>query len=147
MKKVIVIGLLMTAVAGVIAGPGWLDEHPKAATGLAAGGMVVMVGLALIVGVFIGAVWTARTMQAGANVAVSAQKVNDEWDARKTAAFAGLVREGAVIGRQASAALPSGAPLPLPGQGAQMILPPLAEFRQGPAARDWQVVDGESEVR
>jgi len=144
-KRFTVIMGIVFVIAAALLGPGWLDEHPKAAVGLAVAGALMLVGLALMAGVFIGGIWTARTMQAGAGVALKAQQVNDEWDARKTVAFAGLVREGAVIGRQATM-LPPGAPAPLPGQGAQMILPPLAEFGQG-TMRDWQVVDGESEVR
>jgi hypothetical protein len=97
----------------------------------------VVIGLALVVGVFIGGVWTARTMQAGAQLAIKAQEVNDEWDAKKTAAFAGLMREGATIGRQAPGALPA---LPM-GQGEVFSLPPLAEFG---TRREWDVIDADA---
>jgi len=43
-------------------------------------------------------------MADGAAIALKAQEANDAWDAKKTAAFAGLMREGAAIGRQTSGA-------------------------------------------
>lgn len=55
---------------------------------------------------------TIETMQAGAEIALKAQQVNDAWDAKKTAAYTGLVREGLRLG--ASNARPGPSPLPLP---------------------------------
>ena len=137
MKKFTVIMAIILVVAAALIAPGYLAEHPKTAIALGVAGVLVLIGLALLAGVLIGGAWTRRTMQDGAAIALRAQQVNDEWDAKKTAAFAGLMREGANIGRQAPGSLPA---LPtLPGQGDYLNLPPLAEFNE---AR-YRVIDNE----
>jgi hypothetical protein len=138
-KLTAIVGVIFVMAAALIA-PGWIDEHPAGALALGVAAVLVIIGLALVAGVFIGGIWTTRTMRAGADIALRAQQVNDEWDAKKTAAFAGLMREGAVIGRQAPGALPA---LPTTmgglavGQGEVFSLPPLAEF----GGRQFQVID------
>jgi hypothetical protein len=146
-KFTLIVSLLFLTLA-VAFGPAWIDEHPTAAAVLGASGVLVIIGLAVLFGVLLGGTWTRRTMQAGAEIALKAQQVNDEWDARKTAAFAALMRQGVTIGRQT----PEQPALPLPGQlpgqlgpaGETIFLPPLAEF--GQVGRSYQVIDGESEV-
>ena len=148
MKNFVVVGLVVVGAVVAFIAPGWLAEHPTAAVALGVGGALVIVGLALALGVLIGGYWTRRTMADGAEIALRAQQVNDEWDARKTAALASLMRQGATIGRQ-SPLLPGLPGLPLPGQ-ADTFLPPLAEFRE-----NWPVapappqvwVDTESEAQ
>ena len=128
MKRYTLIGLVLVGGALAFLAPDWLAQHPTAAVALGVGGALAVVGLALLVGVVIGGYWTRRAMADGAQIALKAQAVNDTWDARKTAAFAGLMREGASIGRQAPGNLPA---LPtLPGQGDYLSLPPLAEFNE-----------------
>jgi hypothetical protein len=136
-KKFVVAGLILVGGALAFVAPGWLAEHPTAAVALGVGGALVIVGLALLVGVLIGGFWTRRAMADGAQIALKAQAVNDAWDAKKTAAFAGLMREGAAIGRQ-SPGLPA---LPVLESG-ETYLPPLVEFEQ---AR-FQVIDNGDEV-
>ena len=139
MKKFVIAGTVLVGGALAFVAPGWLAEHPTAAVALGVGGALVVVGLALLAGVLVGGYWTRRAMADGAQIALKAQAVNDTWDAKKTAAFAGLMREGAAIGRQAPGNLPA---LPaLPGQ-ADAYLPPLVEFGQA----HFQVIDNDGEV-
>lgn len=137
MKKFTAAMFVVFLVGVVLFGPGWVEEHPTAAAALGVGAVLGVIGAALVIGVFVGGIWTTRTMRAGADIALRAQQVNDEWDAKKTAAFAGLMREGATIGRQGPGALPA---LPMLGQGNTLSLPPLAEFGE----RRWEVIDGEA---
>jgi hypothetical protein len=138
-KRYTLIGLVLVGGALAFLAPDWLAEHPTAAVALGVGGALVIVGLALLVGVVIGGYWTRRAMADGAQIALKAQAVNDTWDAKKTAAFAGLMREGAAIGRQSPGGLPA---LPaLPGQ-TDTYLPPLVEFGQA----HFQVIDNDGEV-
>jgi hypothetical protein len=145
-KRFTVIVGVIFVVAAALWGPGWAETHPTAAAVLAVAAGFVVLGLFLFAGVVIGGVWTTRTMRAGADIALKAQEVNDEWDAKKTAAFAGLMREGASVARQLPGALPA---LPMPGQvpgqaglaDGTMFLPPLAEF--SPTYRNYQVIDQE----
>ncbi len=137
MKKFTAVVFVIFVIAAALIVPGWLEEHPTAAWVLAAAGVLTFIGLALLLGVVIGGLWTRRAMADGAQMALRAQAVNDAWDAKKTAAFASLMREGASIGRQGTA-LPA---LPLPGAIETLTLPPLAEFGRS------VVIDGESQVR
>ena len=126
MKKFVAAGLALIGLALAFVVPGWLADHPDVTLALLIAGVLVFVGLALAAGVAIGGYWTRSTMQAGAQIALTAQNINDTWDAKKTAAMAGLVREGATIGRQMSGGntLPA---LPMPGQ--EVWLPALNEFK------------------
>jgi hypothetical protein len=140
-KKFTAIVTIIFLVLVAIVGPGWIDEHPTAAWVLGVSGVLVIIGLAALFGVLIGGTWTRRTMQAGAEIALKAQQVNDEWDARKTVALGAVMRQGATLGRQLPGA---GQPaLPFPGQiapaGETMFLPPLSEFGE----RSFQVIDNE----
>ncbi len=144
MKKLTVgFGVILIAAAALIL-PGWVEEHPTAAAVLGVSAVLVIIGLALVVGVFIGGIWTTRTMGAGADIALRAQQVNDEWDAKKTAAFAGLMREGATVARQTTGALPA-LPTTMGGfavpQGDMLNLPSLTEF----GGRRFEVIDNEAE--
>ena len=66
---------------------------------------------------------TIETMRLGAEIALKAQQINDQWDARKTAAMTSLVREGMRLG--SSPRLPVGPPpLPLPGQVSDWLMLP-----------------------
>jgi hypothetical protein len=133
MKKLTAVFGVIFVMAAALVGPGLAEKNPAAATGLIVAGVLVVIGLALLAGVVIGGLWTRRAMADGAAIALKAQEVNDTWDAKKTAAFAGLMREGASIGRQAPGALPA---LPM-GQGEVFSLPPLAEF----GGRHFEVID------
>ncbi len=144
MKKFTAVVFVIFVIMAVLVVPGWLEEHPTAAWVLAAVGVLTVIGLALLLGVVIGGLWTRRAMADGATIALRVQEANDTWDAKKTAAFASLMREGASIGRQGTA-LPA---LPLPGAIETLTLPPLAEFGRGAiTAGPSLMIDGESEVR
>jgi hypothetical protein len=139
MKKLTAVFFVIFLMAAALILPGWVGEHPTAAGALIVGAVLGTIGAALVIGVFVGVLTARRLMADGASIALKAQEVNDTWDAKKTAAFAGLMREGAVIGRQAPGALPA---LPMPGEA--FSLPPLAEFG---ARREWDVIDNESEAQ
>lgn len=74
--------------------------------------------------------WTHKTILAGAELAIQAQGINDQWDAKKTAALSALVREGIKVNR-------SDEPLPALPENATSWLPPLEDFENtaGPESK------------
>ncbi len=147
MKKFTAVVTLIFLVLLAIVGPGWIEEHPTAAWVLGVSGVLVILGLALLFGVLLGGTWTRRAMQAGADIALQAQRVNDEWDTRKMTVLGNAMHQGgAIVERQLRGGQQQPA-LPLPGQvnlaGETMFLPPLSEFGE---RRSFQVIDQESEA-
>lgn len=67
-----------------------------------------------------GSWWTVRTMQAGADIALRAQQINDQWDTRKTSALAGVFNSGVKAAQQHQ-------PASLPGDMPR-LMPPLEEW-------------------
>ena len=120
-------GALVLAGAGaygVMAVVQWVLATPTVQVALALIAAFVTLALAFAAGQW----WTARTMQAGAQIALQAQNVNDAWDARKTAAFATLARAMLSLGQQAGSTTPA---LPMPQQAGGEWLPQLSEFTRG----------------
>lgn len=140
--KRILIGLQgATLVATATVALLWIFDRPTAAAVVATGTALLWLALIVVVTVAVTSWWTARTMERGAEIALKAQHINDTWDARKTSALAGILKEGARMGRHfgggqgAAAAL---APPALPWEAAaegepappEAWPPPLAEFGQ-----------------
>jgi len=87
--------------------------------------------LIVIATVAVTAWWTRETMQAGARIALNAQSIDNQWDARKTQAFAGLAQTMLRIGRTLGRETERAPALPLPTQQPQQQeewLPPLQEL-------------------
>ena len=102
MRKMMAILLLATALAAALLTARLLGPR-GAIVALAVAVGLVLFGALIVTPVLITAWWTRRTMQAGADIALKAQHTNDQWDARKMAALAQLLREGAIMGRQLQA--------------------------------------------
>jgi len=61
--------------------------------------LLVLLGLLVVLAFVAGSWWTERQVRLGANIATTAQNVNDRWDERKTASFAALAREMVRLGQ------------------------------------------------
>jgi hypothetical protein len=128
----------LTLAATIATAVLWLlGSHVSAAI---IGAAMTFLWLALIVvaTVAVTAWWTRQTMRDGADIALKAQQINDQWDTRKTAALGALMREGARIGWQAIGGRANPPALPMPDQGGDW-LPDLVEF----SLSDDNVIEGE----
>jgi len=99
---------------------------------------MLFLGLLVMGSVAIGATYTRRTMQDGANIALQAQDLNDRWDVQKFGSATKLLVEGARIAK--SIRDPEMAPLPMPSQGDLGWMPDVAVLQRGDDG-DW--VDGD----
>jgi len=127
-QSVLVLGLgsvLLTVTTVVL----WATGNQVAAAILGTAAFFVWLSLIVVTAVAVGAWWTRKAMADGANIALQAQTVNDQWDARKTAAFATLAKE---MYRAGQAALPGGQnlALPMPSQRLDEWLPAATSFQQ-----------------
>ena len=100
---------------------------------------MLFLGLLVMGSVAVGATYTRRTMQDGANIALQAQDLNDRWDVQKFSSATKLLVEGARAAR--SIREPEMAPLPMPSQGDLGWMPDVAVLPTGDDG-DW--VDGDS---
>jgi len=125
--KIIIIGLMVISVAiGMMAFIVWLANHPIAAAilGTLTGSLVIMIIVVATIGITTW--WTRQTMKDGAQIALTAQHVNDTWDAQKTKAFAQLA--GTMYTHSSRALAQQDMPaLPMPTQDGNW-LPMLQEF-------------------
>ena len=102
MRKMMAILLLATTLAAALLTARLLGSRGAVAALAVAVGLALF-GALIVTTVLITAWWTRHTLQAGADIALKAQHTNDQWDTRKTAALAQLLREGASVGRQLQA--------------------------------------------
>lgn len=104
MKRTTIITLLFT---GLLVGLFYLGGFWLAV------GLATLATTAIIFSAFaLGSMWTARTMQAGANIAIKAQAVNDQYDAIKAKSFADFGREIARLKQDSPQAAPQYPALP-----------------------------------
>jgi len=117
--------LLLLSGNGVATGGQNIGSGPAA---ILLGVVVVLImGVLLVVAFVAGAWWTERQVRLGAEIATTAQSVNDRWDERKTAAFANLAREMIRLGQSPHGSSPPA--LLGAGDRGDELLAPLERFR------------------
>lgn len=104
----------------------WMFKQETAATFI--GTATLFVFLALVAAILISATswWTRETMRAGAQIALDAQRINDEWDTKKTSAFADVVKMTLSLAKESKSI--SEPTLPLITQ--ENWLPQLTEWKE-----------------
>lgn len=136
MKQVFSILGTLTAITTGGAVLLWLARYYVAATAVGAFSVALWLLLVILLSIALGSWWTLAVEDRAASRIQAAINQNDNFDARKTASMATLVREGIRLGVSNVPRLTNELPaLPLPGQTGDWIpalenMPFDAEFRE-----------------